>query len=303
MGQSLGINNIPAPKRCSYACVYCQVGYTVKMAIQPAPLYEIGGLYEEVSERVEKIEARGEKIDYITFVADGEPTLDINLGREIGLLRQIGIPIAVISNASLIYQQGVREGLMKADWVSLKVDAVDEGVWRRVNRPHGQLRLSAILDGILEFSRSYCGHLVTETMLVKGVNDNVGGLERTSSFLGKVKPKTAYISVPTRPPTEKWVMAPDDKTIVAAYHAFKGHLDSVELLIGYEGNAFSIAGDAGEDILGIASVHPLRDDALASILDRLGLGWDFIDRLKAENRLAEVSYGGHTFYLRKARPR
>ncbi len=269
------------------------------MDIRPAILYEIGGLYGEARERIEKIKAQWGKIDYITFVADGEPTLDINLGEEIRLLRQIGVPIAVISNASLIYRPGVMEGLMQADRVSLKVDTVDEGVWRRVNRPHGRLKLSAILDGILEFSRRYGGRLVTETMLVKGVNDDVEGLERVSGFLEKVKPKTAYISVPTRPPAEKWVMAPDNEALIAAYQAFKGRLDGVELLIGYEGDSFGIAGDAEEDILGIASVHPLRDDALAGILERLGLGWDLVDKLKSENRLVEVSYGGHKFYLRK----
>lgn len=85
-----------------------------------------------------------ERIDYLTFVPDGEPTLDLDLGREISLLRTLDIPIGVITNSSLIWREDVREELARADWVSLKVDAVREPVWRKINRPHRALELAAI---------------------------------------------------------------------------------------------------------------------------------------------------------------
>ena len=102
--------------------------------------------------KVEKAREIGEAIDYLTFVPDGEPTLDSNLGREIELLGPLGLKIAVISNGSLIWREDVRHELEKADWVSLKVDAVMEETWRRINRPHRALQLGSILEGMRAFA-------------------------------------------------------------------------------------------------------------------------------------------------------
>jgi wyosine [tRNA(Phe)-imidazoG37] synthetase (radical SAM superfamily) len=126
LGRSLGINNI-LPKICTYSCVYCQLGRTLKMQVQRQAFYEPGEIWSAVSDKVEKVRETGEAIDYMAFVPDGEPTLDINLGREIELLKRLSLPVAVITNASLIWRQDVRTDLMAADWVSLKVDAVGGG--------------------------------------------------------------------------------------------------------------------------------------------------------------------------------
>jgi wyosine [tRNA(Phe)-imidazoG37] synthetase (radical SAM superfamily) len=170
LGRSLGINNIP-PKICTYACVYCQLGRTIKMRVERNAFYEPEEILQDVRDKVEKARGAGEAIDYLTFVPDGEPTLDLNLGRAIDLLKPLGIKIAVITNSSLMWHEDSREALMQADWVSLKVDAVREDIWRRVDRPHGTLQLASIQDGILGFAKTYTGHLVTETMLVEGIND------------------------------------------------------------------------------------------------------------------------------------
>jgi wyosine [tRNA(Phe)-imidazoG37] synthetase (radical SAM superfamily) len=91
-------------------------------------------------------------------VPDGEPTLDINLGREIELLKQLGIKIAVITNSSLMWQEGVREVLAKADWASLKADAVRESIWRRIDRPHGTLQILSQRVGQVEYLIGYEGN-------------------------------------------------------------------------------------------------------------------------------------------------
>ena len=101
LGRSLGINNIP-PKICSYSCVYCQLGRTKKMQVDRTAFYEPQKLLKAVRYKVQKVRQRGESIDYLTFVSDGEPTLDINLGHAIELVKPLGIKIAVITNASLI---------------------------------------------------------------------------------------------------------------------------------------------------------------------------------------------------------
>lgn len=90
--------------------------------------------------------------DYLTFVPNGEPTLDINLGREIKLLKKFGIPIAVITNSSLIHDKQVQDDLMEADWVSVKVDACDHTVWQKINRPYAGINFEKILNGLISFS-------------------------------------------------------------------------------------------------------------------------------------------------------
>jgi wyosine [tRNA(Phe)-imidazoG37] synthetase (radical SAM superfamily) len=298
LGRSLGINNIP-PKICTYSCVYCQLGRTLKMQVDRRVFYEPEEIVSAVGNKVARTREAGEPIDYLTFVPDGEPTLDSNLGREIGLLKRLNLPVAVITNASLIWRQDVREDLIGADWVSLKVDAVGEVVWRRLDRPHGSLELSSILEGVLAFARDYRGELVTETMLVAGVNDGQRHLKALAGFLARLQPDRVYLSIPTRPPAEPCALAPDEQVVNRAYHILGKEVEQVEYLIGYEGNAFAFTGDVEEDLLSITAVHPMREDAVSTFLARAGAGWPVVQRLVAEGELVEAKHGGHTFYLRK----
>jgi len=298
LGRSLGINNIP-PKICSYSCVYCQVGKTSKMKIKPQTFYFPSQIFNEVREKVEKSREQNEPIDYLTFVSDGEPTLDINLGQEIRLMRSLGVKIAVISNASLIDQKEIRDNLSEADLVSLKVDSVEESTWRSVNHPHRNLNLKSILEGILNFSDNYKGKLITETMLIKGINDDSQNISKVADFLAKVKPDCSYLSLPIRPPADSWVQSPSEEVVNQSYYILKEKLKKVEYLIGYEGNAFAFTGEAKDDILSITSVHPMREDALQDFLKRAKSDWIVIEELLKQDKLVESEYEGKKFYLRK----
>ena len=300
LGQSVGVNHIP-PKVCTYSCIYCQLGRTIRMQLERTSFYPPDEVLRAVREHLAKVQERGEHIDYITFVPDGEPTLDINLGEEIALLRPLGIRIAVISNASLMWREDVREDLLDADWVSLKVDAVTEDAWRRINRPHGGLRHEEVLEGMKEFSEVFKGELATETMLVRGVNDGIEEVERIADFLEALRPDKAYIAIPTRPPAERWVKPADEQAINRAYQIFSRTLEHVEYLIGYEGNAFAFTGNVEEDLLSITSVHPMREEGVRKLLSKAGADWDLVERLIREHKLTEVEYLGHRFYMRKLR--
>jgi wyosine [tRNA(Phe)-imidazoG37] synthetase (radical SAM superfamily) len=271
----------------------------MQMEVERRPFYRPEEILKEVKEKLETVAKMRKVVDYITFVPDGEPTLDVNLGEEIDMLKPLGIRIAVISNASLIWDEGVRKELSKADWVSLKVDAVDELAWRRINRPHRALKLESILEGILDFSRSYRGVLATETMLVRDANDGERSLEMIADFLAQVRPAKAYISVPTRPPAENWVMPPSEESINRAYQIFSRKLDHVELLLGYEGDIFDFTGDVERDLLSITAVHPMRKEAVDKFLQQAGKSWGFIQRLIDAGQLVETEYGGNRFYLRR----
>jgi len=298
LGKSLGINNIP-PKICTYSCVYCQLGRTKNMQVKQDEFYKPSEIVHAVKNKVKEARIRKEPIDYLTFVPDGEPTLDINLGKEIELLRSHGIKIAVITNASLIWEKKVQENLQKADWVSLKIDTVDRDIWYRINRPHGSLKLEKIMNSISEFSHRFNGELVTETMLVENVDDSVDALEKTASFISGLKTKKSYISIPTRPPAEHWVKPPKENMIVKAYDIFKEKGIDIEYLIGYEGNAFAYTGDLEKDILSIASVHPIREEGMKELLDKSGSSWDVVKKLIDDDKLVETVYKNKRFYMRK----
>ena len=298
LGRSIGINNIP-PKICTYSCIYCQLGKTNNMQIERQQFYTPEKILSAVKNKVKKVKSKGESIDYLTFVPDGEPTLDSNLAKEILYLRELGIKIAVIANASLLSEKDVRENLSNADWVSLKIDTVDHEIWKKINKPHKSLRFERILDGISDFSISFKGCLTTETMLIKNVNDQIKNIEDTADYIKGLNPKKSYLSVPTRPPAEIEVKPTSENNLNIAYQVFTKHGIDTEYLIGYEGNNFGFTGDIVEDLLGIASVHPIRKEGVIELLKKADKDWSVVDNLLHESKLMEVEYQNRKFYVRK----
>jgi len=299
LGKSLGINNIPA-KTCSYSCVYCQLGRTINMTTERQSFYKPENICREVERKVDEASSRNERVDYLTFVPDGEPTLDINLGKEISILKQIEIPIAVITNASLIWRNDAKEDLLKTNLVSLKVDAVREDLWRRINRSHKDLKLNGILEGITEFANEFKGTIISETMLIDGINYG-NEFEKTADFLKNLKRlDKAYVAIPTRPPAEKWVKPAKEETVNAAFQVFSERLgvDRVEYLIGYEGNAFAFTGRVKEDLLSITAVHPMRKEAVEEFLKKANADWCVIEKLLEEDELIELEYEENRYYMR-----
>ena len=298
LGRSLGINNIP-PKTCSYSCVYCQLGNTTNIQTERQTFYNPEKIAQSVKQKVKQVEKIGEKIDYLTFIPDGEPTLDANLGREIELLKSLNIKIAVITNGSLIWREDVRQDLQKADWVSLKIDAVTQEIWHSINKPKKSLKIERILDGIVKFADAFTGELTTESMLVKGINDDVREIERIAEFLVKLKPDKAYLAIPTRPPAKRTISAATEQAVNLAYQVFAKRLNTVEYLIGYEGNAFAFSGNIEEELLSITSVHPMREEAVTELLKKAGSGWELVEKMIKDGTLVEVRYRGNRFYVKK----
>ncbi len=298
LGRSLGINNIPH-KACTYSCVYCQVGRAIHKEIDRRVFYQPEELLNDVCDKTEKARRKNEQIDYLTFVPDGEPTLDINLGLEISLLRSLGVKIGVITNGSLLWREDVRAELMNADWVSVKIDSAIEKQWYLLNRPHMTLQLETLLNGILEFAHAFGGILVTETMLVRNINDTTASIEAVSDYLAILQPDISYLAVPTRPPAEKHGQPPGEEVVNRAYQQLSKKQNRVELLVGYEGNAFASTGNAREDLLSITAVHPMRRDAVEDFLKRASAEWAVVDDLIVRGELVETEHGGKMFYLRK----
>ena len=298
LGKSLGVNNIPY-KICTYSCIYCQLGKAIKMQINRQEFYKPDDLVDEAKALLSNIQDKKDYPDYITIVPDGEPTLDINLGVLIEKLKTLGVPVAIITNASLIDLPEVQNDLLKANYVSFKADAFSPETWKKINIPHKRLDLQSIKEGIRVFRNYFSGKMVTETMLVKGVNDSPDELKNTARVIESFEPEAAYIAIPTRPPAFNNVEPPDEVTVNAAYHIFREYIKNVELLTGYEGNAFSSAGNFRDDVLSITAVHPMREDAVLELLDKTDGNKNSLEALLQENLVEKVQYSGHSYYLRK----
>lgn len=298
LGKSLGINNITPGKRCSYACVYCQVGNTKVNRIEREAYFDPEIIFREVEEHLRKLD-QDHIPDYLTFVPNGEPTLDINLGKEIRWLKAFHIPLAVITNGSMLYRNDVRNDLMYADWVSVKTDAVTEKIWRKINRPVEKFDFRKYLNGVRRFARNYSGKLVTEMMMVNGINDSVDHIHEMASFLADLQPGIAYIAVPTRPPAVKSVKMPSEEKLNRAYQIFTAHGLKVEILVGFEGTDTGFTGNAWDDILNITAVHPLREDSILQLLSKNNADFNIVDSLIEQGLLEAVFYNGKKYYLRK----
>jgi len=297
LGRSLGINNIPH-KICTYSCVYCQIGKAIKMQDVRQEFYNPDELVDEAKKILCNIHTHLEYPNYLTIVPDGEPTLDIHLGELIDKLKITNIPVAVITNASLINIPKVQSDLSKADYVSLKIDTLNFETFHKVNKPFKWLNLNKITDGITLFAEKFSGKLVTETMLLKGMNDSYNEIEEVAHFLEIIRPDIAYIAIPTRPPAFSYAKAVDEEKINEAYFILKKRLPVVELLTGYEGNAFSSTGNVQDDILSITSVHPMREDAVKQLLQKSGKQMDVIDKLIDLKLITRINYQGKNYYLR-----
>jgi wyosine [tRNA(Phe)-imidazoG37] synthetase (radical SAM superfamily) len=251
----------------------------------------------EVRSHLDKL-SPGDRPDYLTFVSNGEPTLDINLGRSIGMLRRLDIPIAVITNSSMLSDPEVRSELSMADWVSLKVDAAEAKTWQEVNRPAEGLAFDTLLEGVIIFAGEYKGKLRTETLLCKGMNDGKENLKGVASIITAMKAGKAYISLPIRPPAEKGVMAPGVDTVNMAWQIFREAGIDTELLTGFEGVDTGFTGNIYEDILNITAVHPLREDSLRELLAKNGADFSIVESLLSQRLIKRIFYEGHKFYLR-----
>ncbi len=298
LGRSIGINNM-TPKHCSYACLYCQVGKTTHRQIQRQKFFDPQKLVDDTKRKIDHLKNPHDEVDYLTIVSQGEPTLDDHLAELVSGLKSLGWPVAVITNASLLWNESVRHDVANADFVSIKVDAVSQSVWKTINRPVRDLSLEKIKYGIRQFRHEYKGTLVTETMLIEKINDDENELKAIADFLTDIQPQTAYLAVPTRPPAVATIHAAGSGALTLAYYLFHSAGLHSEFLIGYEGTAFASTGVAENDLLSITAVHPMRRDAVELLLKKDNATWQVVDDLIADHQLEKIEYDDAVFYARR----
>lgn len=201
LGFSLGIDTVPY-KTCSLDCIYCQLGKTTNKTIERKEYISCEDILPEIEEILLK---QKERIDYITFSGSGEPTLNSGIKTMINSIKKLtSIPIAIITNGTLLFQPETREELMEADLVIPSLDAVSEEVFRKVNRPHHSLRIDKIIDGLSDFSQEFKGKIWLEIMIVKGINDSPQEIKRMAEAIEKIKLDKIQLNTVVRPPAEEF---------------------------------------------------------------------------------------------------
>lgn len=262
LGQSLGIDPIPL-KTCNWNCVYCQLGRTQPLTNERKVYSPPQAILEEVGLALES-HSPGE-IDWVTFVGSGEPTLHIEIGRLIQQVKSITtLPVAILTNGSLLYLSEVREALSIADAVLPTLDAGDPILYRKINRPWPRLTFESLVEGLLKFRSEYQGKLWIEVMLVRGLNDNETALHGIADILAEIRPDEVHINLPTRPPAESWVELPDEEGLLRA----QAILGNIARVVQPTKGAFDLSGitDPRDAILAILTRHPIRQEDVEHIL-------------------------------------
>jgi wyosine [tRNA(Phe)-imidazoG37] synthetase (radical SAM superfamily) len=278
LGQSLGIDTIPL-KTCNWNCVYCQLGRSVPLANERKEYVPSGEILSEVEQAL-TVHKPGE-IDWVTFVGSGEPLLHTKMG---WLIRQVKtmtkLPVAVITNGSLLYLPKVRQELIAADAVLPTLDAGTAELYRKINRPHPEITFERLLNGLVAFREGYRGKLWVEVMLVDRLNDTPEALWDIAKILQSIKPDAVHINLPTRPPAETWVKPSHSEGLMQAMAIF-GHI--AEVVHPAEGS-FDLSGFANpvDAIIGIITRHPMRQDQLEHTLECWSPGK--VDRVLADLR-------------------
>ena len=262
LGQSLGIDTIPL-KTCNWNCIYCQLGRTIPLTNERREYVPTEDILVEVEQALRSRE--NEKIDWVTFVGSGEPTLHSRFGELIRCVKALTtLPVAVITNGSLLYKPEVREELSAADAVLPTLDAGAAELYRQINRPHPQTTFERLVDGLIAFREGYRGKLWVEVMLVRGLNDTSQTLEDIAKVLQRVKPDAVHINLPTRPPAETWVQPADSEGLMRAL-SILGNIATV--VHPAEGN-FDLNSNENivDAVIGIITRHPMRQDELERTL-------------------------------------
>ncbi len=293
LGRSLGVDLVPF-KTCTYDCVYCQLGCTTRKTLERRAYVPV----DEVLKELEASLGSGSAPDYIGLAGSGEPTLNSGIGDLIdGIKAMTSIPIAVLTNGSLLWMPEVREALMQADLVLPSLDAGDQDTFLAVNRPHGGIAFEQMVKGLVDFTRDFPGAVWLEVFMLAGVNDSPASLEKLAAIARRIDPARIQLNTVTRPPAEGFAQALTSERLQDLLGSFPG---CVEIIAEgeREGSLVELtSGFEDEHILALLGRRPCTPEDVA-----LGLGihrleaLKHLDRLMAAGRVGTVVSGGRGYY-------
>jgi wyosine [tRNA(Phe)-imidazoG37] synthetase (radical SAM superfamily) len=288
LGRSLGIDLVPS-KTCTYDCLYCQVGRTTQKTTERKNWVPVDEIIAELKSKLSS------KPDFITLSGSGEPTLNSGCGLLIEKIKQItDVPVAVITNGSLLFMPDVRNDIKRADVVMPTLVAGDEETFKKINRPVPQITFDKMLGGLIDFRKEYTGKYWLEVFIVAGVNDSDGQIDRIAKCIEKIQPDKVQINTVTRPPAENVNAISRQRLEQIAKRIYK----NAEVIADFKSD--DITGDfnvKSNDIIEMLKRRPCSADDIAaglkiSILETL----KHIEALIKSGKIEAVKQNGKIYY-------
>jgi len=292
LGGSLGIDLVPH-KICTYDCIYCQIGKTTKKTLTRKEYVPA----KEITEEVERFLKEGAaSIDYLSLTGSGEPTLHSQIRSVIEGIKAItSIPVAVITNGSLLYEEEVRQDLLRADLVLPSLDAVSPEVFRKINRPRKGFSVDKVIEGLVEFRNVYKGQIWLEILFCKDVNDDKEELFGMRKAIDRIRPDRIHLNTVVRPPSEKWAIPLNQKEM-EEMRVFFG--EKASIISEFDRHPPAVAErDIKEEILRILKRRPL---SLTDLSKGMGIRENEIEKyiqpLVSEGKIHARIFGDSTYY-------
>jgi wyosine [tRNA(Phe)-imidazoG37] synthetase (radical SAM superfamily) len=291
LGRSLGLDIVPR-KVCTLDCVYCQVGRTTDLTVRRGDFVPVEAVLAEVKAAI----ARGPRPDYVTISGSGEPTLNVRLGEIIAGVRKItDVPVAIITNGTLLGEADVRRDCNEADLVVPSLDAGDEATYQKINRPTRGLTLAALVDGLAAFRKEFAGQYWLEVFIVAGVNDSPEQVAKMRGLIDRINPDRVQVNTATRPTADSDVVA-----IAAARLAEIARElgPKAEVIADFKSAApATVAALGDEQVLALLARHPATSEEMAGAL---GATLEQVARvlavLEAAERITSSRRGGKIYY-------
>jgi len=303
LGLSLGIDIMPV-KICPLDCVYCQVGKTTDKTLQRKEYIPIEPIITEIEQRLEE----GLTADYITISGSGEPTLNEGLGELIDRIKALtSIPIAVLTNGTLLTEPAVRLACSKADVVIPSLDAADQRTFQSINRPHKKLNIKDIIEGLVKFREQYLGQIWLEVLLVQGLNTESGRIENIKKAVNKIRPDKVQLNTAVRPTAETGIKKLSNQELI-----------DIAAKIGMNAEVIADFSDGLSTVGCQADIHkPFDSDIMQTVLSILkrrpctleditattsissSLASKYIDELLRQKKILAEQKANKTFYRAK----
>ncbi len=295
LGRSLGIDLVPH-KICTYDCIYCQIGKTTERTLTRKEYVPVKKIIEEVKQFLNE---GTPSIDRLSLTGSGEPTLHSQIRSVIEGIKAItSIPVAVITNGSLLYEDEVRQDLLRVDLVLPSLDAVSAEVFMRINRPHPGVSIETVIEGLVEFRKAYKGQIWLEILFCKGVNDGKEELLRMKRVIDRIQPNRIHLNTVVRPPFEKWAVPLVEAEMEKIRELFG---EKAEIISEFDHHPPAVPErDIKEEILTILKRRPL---SLTDLSNGMGIRENEIEKyiqpLVSEGKIRARVFGDLIYYEKK----
>ena len=263
LGRSYGVDIVPF-KVCTLDCIYCQLGKTTEKIIERKDYGPIEPMLAKLKETL----AEGLEADFITIAGSGEPTLNLRLGELTDGIKKItDIPVAILTNGTLLYKEDVRADCAKADVVMPSLNAGDEQTFQRINQPHKDISIENLISGLCAFRDEFAGRIWLEVFFVEGLNTDAEQIAKIRDAIELIRPDKVQLNTAVRPTAEADIKRLDAEKLRAIAARLGPKCEVVaDFSLSHHGRSFE---NKAEDVLSILKRRPC---SLNDICSGLGIG-------------------------------